>query len=86
MRDNKLVPSWLKYKSNFCEYILHENRPIFNELNRIYHFTCPMEVRAVDQGAISIGFLKQLRESYQRALGVRRACVEQGRIFFIRLV
>ncbi|KAE8749583.1 hypothetical protein FOCC_FOCC003571, partial [Frankliniella occidentalis] len=41
-RDNQLVPSWLKYKNNFCEYVNNEKRPIFDALAKLYRFTCPL--------------------------------------------
>ncbi|KAK3930952.1 Nitrate reductase [NADPH] [Frankliniella fusca] len=42
-RDNQLVPSWLKYRSNFCDYVTKEKRPIFNELAKMYQFRkCPL--------------------------------------------
>ncbi|KAJ1530477.1 hypothetical protein ONE63_005376 [Megalurothrips usitatus] len=43
MQDNKMVPSWLKYKKNFCEYVTSEKRPIFNALAKLYRLRCPVE-------------------------------------------
>lgn len=42
--DNEYVPSWLRYRHSFCDYLAHEKRPVFVEIGRIFGFpsSCPV--------------------------------------------